>query len=134
MYIQLTIQHAQLTRDVETKMDPYVKITYTGGMAKTQAKKSADRNPAWNESFTVPAQGQIKIEVKDKNLLKDKIIGETYIQSQDLIGRQGPLTLPLTFQGMPAGQLFVLISGSQGGQIPHTGFAQPGQLPPQARY
>ena len=100
MSLQVNVLNANLTIDDDTfgKMDPYA-IVYVGhNHFRTQTINGGGMNVQWNESTQFQYQGeqQIKVVVKDSDMLIDDKVGEGVAFLPQLYpGQQVPITVQL---------------------------------------
>jgi len=110
---------AKLDRDtgVLTKMNPYVIFKLGGNNFKTDVAKGMNLAPSWKNEFTMKFLGEdvLYIEVWDQGVVKDDLVGEGSIRLSDWINKgSGTFSqpIPLSFKGLPAGQLFLKMNFS----------------------
>jgi len=109
--MKLTVIEARLTRDTEFfgKMDPYVTIQHREDVIQTSVKKSAGKEPKWDQEFTLNVKyigDDIRVQVLDKDPLKSDLIGEALIKLSALCMADGYKEwFTLTFEGKSAGKI-----------------------------
>lgn len=80
----------KLTHDTELigKMDIYVKFTHNGKTKQTKVLDNIGKNPKWEDTsfdFLInEGLEEIKMEVLDKDVVKDDLVGATFLQVDDL--------------------------------------------------
>ncbi|KAI1315273.1 hypothetical protein EDD11_001054 [Mortierella claussenii] len=88
---------ATVLKDVETfgKQDPYLRFSLDYNNAKSFQKtfvhKNAGKTPVWNQSFTVPLQGEpeLYIEIMDEEKTADAVIAFAAIPIQQVVHAPG---------------------------------------------
>lgn len=133
-FATLKVVRAQLTnQELIGSMDPFVKVRSSSGEFRTQVAQNQGTNPVWNESFNVPAAGDVNLSIWDKDTLSaDDFLADTTINPQALLtSGQSATWHPVYKKGKQLGQLYVevysggVIGGTMG-QGPLGGF-QSGQ-------
>lgn len=113
---------AKLTRDTETfgNMDPYCKVSLGAQIKRSQVRNSAGKTPAWHQilAFSRTMEDSIRIEVWDKDLVTDDLVG-TAVCSLEAAGpgQKATLELPLMYENQAAGTIIVEITMGYPGQM-----------------
>lgn len=114
---------AKLTHntDLFTKMDPYCKATVGDQKSRSKVCKSGGKEPKWNETFIFLKNTEISmfIEIKDKSIFKNDIIGSCYVKLNDLVAYKPDVKwYPLSYKGKPAGEVLLDITFNPGYILP----------------
>ncbi|KAG0052050.1 hypothetical protein BGZ83_003034 [Gryganskiella cystojenkinii] len=113
---------AQNLIDVETfgKQDPYVQFSLDfnnpKSFQKTFVHKDAGKNPVWNQSFTVPLNGEpeLFVEIMDEETTADAVIAFAAIPINQVVhapgGNMNGLFDVFTTKGQPQGQIHLTLT------------------------
>ncbi|KAG0088660.1 hypothetical protein BGZ92_005889 [Podila epicladia] len=118
--LTVVVHSAANLQDVETigKQDPYFQFTLDINnpkkFQKTFVHKNAGKNPVWNQTFTVPLNGEAELffEIMDEETTADAVIGFAAISLSQVVHapggvlnaafpEKGEVTLTLTTAGIP---------------------------------
>ena len=102
--------------DIFDRMDPYVVVRCGGSTARTSTKKSAGRNPVWNETLTLLGSPMdvLMFEIWDRDTFTpDDMVATGIIPVQQAL-MQGNCQIMLNKRGMNAGFLSVQVMGGMG--------------------
>ncbi|KAF9918172.1 hypothetical protein BX616_010044, partial [Lobosporangium transversale] len=95
--LAITVHSATFLKDVEAfgKQDPYLRLSLDLDNAKSFQKtfvhKNAGKNPVWNQSFTLPLNGEseLYIEIMDEETTADAVIAYAAIPINQVIHAAG---------------------------------------------
>lgn len=102
-------------------MDPYVVCVISNQRQRSKTHHEGGKHPKWNDTMIFQINGSLNmtVQVWDKDLINDDIIGEGYVNLNSYLCSPGIIkneNIVLTYKGKKVGMINLSIQ-LQGGQI-----------------